>query len=63
MAVQRGRLSNQRKNIRRSHHAKKPRSLGTCANCSAKKMPHCICPSCGSYAGRVITAGREATEE
>ena len=49
MAVPRNRLSNARKNKRRSHMAKKPKSLSTCSNCSAQKLPHRICSTCGYY--------------
>jgi large subunit ribosomal protein L32 len=62
MAVPRSRLSNARKNIRRAHHAKKPKHMVQCSNCSTKKMPHCICQSCGYYDGRAIVAG-DKTEE
>jgi large subunit ribosomal protein L32 len=56
MAVPRNRVSNARKNSRRAHHAKKPKQLGTCGNCSAIKVSHVICPSCGFYAGRQVLA-------
>jgi large subunit ribosomal protein L32 len=39
---------------RRSHHALKAASLSTCANCSAKIMPHTICKTCGHYRGRKV---------
>ncbi|NGX43234.1 MAG: 50S ribosomal protein L32 [Chlamydiae bacterium] len=54
MAVPRNRLSNARKNIRRSHHAKEAKNLVKCINCSSPKIPHCICQSCGAYGERVI---------
>lgn len=63
MAVPRNRLSNARKNIRRSHHAKTPKNLVECSNCSIKKLPHCICSSCGYYDGRMIVSKKEKTEE
>lgn len=56
MAVPRNRLSNARKNSKRAHHAKKPKTLGSCKNCSSPKLPHVICPSCGFYAGRQVIA-------
>lgn len=60
MAVPRNRMSNARKNARRSHHAKKPKSASTCSNCKVLKMPHTICPSCGFYANReVVTVKSE----
>lgn len=54
MAVPRNRLSNSRKNTKRSHHAKKPKNTHECANCGKAKLRHVICQSCGSYAGRVV---------
>jgi len=62
MAVPRSRLSNARKNIRRAHDAKKPKHMVDCSNCGNKKMPHCICQSCGYYGGRAIVS-KEETEE
>ncbi|MEX1012533.1 MAG: 50S ribosomal protein L32 [Waddliaceae bacterium] len=61
MAVPRSRLSNQRKNKRRSHHAKSPKQLQGCSNCGTQKPSHVICASCGTYAGRQIFA--KDTEE
>lgn len=54
MAVPRNRHSNARKNSKRSHHAKKPKTMCTCNNCQSAKLPHVICQSCGFYAGRSI---------
>ncbi|MBJ7450141.1 MAG: 50S ribosomal protein L32 [Parachlamydiales bacterium] len=59
MAVPRNRLSNARKNSRRAHHAKKPRFLAKCTNCSAPGLPHRICASCGYYGGKQIIAVQE----
>lgn len=56
MAVPRNRHSNARKNSKRSHHAKKPKQVTTCASCKTPKLPHVLCPSCGSYNGRVVVA-------
>jgi large subunit ribosomal protein L32 len=63
MAVPRSRLSNQRKNTRRAHHAKKPRNLANCSKCGATRMPHCVCPSCGVYGDRVVIGGKESSGE
>lgn len=54
MAVPRNRLSNARKNSKRSHHAKKPKNATACSNCGALKLPHVICISCGAYNSRVV---------
>jgi large subunit ribosomal protein L32 len=56
MAVPRNRLSNAKKNSRRSHHAKKPKNPSACSNCGKSRLPHRVCPSCGHYGNRVIEA-------
>lgn len=54
MAVPRNRLSNARKNSRRSHHAKKPKNVVECMNCKNKRLPHRVCGECGYYDGRSV---------
>jgi large subunit ribosomal protein L32 len=54
MAVPRNRVSNSKKNLRRSHHAKKPKSIQACTQCGKATLPHRICSHCGSYKGRQI---------
>lgn len=59
MAVPRNRTSNQRKNTRRAHHAKKPKSCSPCTNCGTERLPHRICPSCGYYGNRSVLKQEE----
>lgn len=59
MAVPRNRMSNARKNSKRAHHAKKPKTMSSCSNCGAVKLPHCICQACGAYGGRVVLGKEE----
>lgn len=54
MAVPRNRLSNARKNSKRAHHAKKPKSAATCSNCNTPRLPHTICQGCGNYGDRNV---------
>lgn len=54
MAVPRNRLSNARKNSRRAHHAKKPKTTSKCGNCGVQRLPHTICHSCGAYGDRIV---------
>ncbi|MCH9626939.1 MAG: 50S ribosomal protein L32 [Chlamydiales bacterium] len=54
MAVPRSRSSNQRKNTKRAHHAKKAKNFISCPNCGAACLSHRICPSCGYYNNRPI---------
>ncbi len=56
MAVPRNRVSNSKKNMRRSHHAKKPTSAGTCSNCGKSALSHRVCQSCGYYGKKEIVA-------
>lgn len=59
MAVPRNRHSNARKNSKRAHHAKKPKSLSSCSNCKGVKASHVMCPHCGWYAGRPVMAVKD----
>lgn len=54
MAVPRNRLSNSKKNMRRSHHGIKLQKMATCSNCGEKKASHAVCLSCGHYNGRQV---------
>ena len=54
MAVPRNRLSNSRKNTKRSHHAKKPINTAKCSNCGSMRLPHVICGACGAYGNRIV---------
>lgn len=54
MAVPRSRVSNARKNSKRAHHAKKPKTCNSCTNCGTMRLSHRICPSCGFYNNRSI---------
>jgi large subunit ribosomal protein L32 len=56
MAVPKRRTSKGRRDRRRSHDSLAKPTLSVCpdADCGAAKLPHRICPSCGSYKGRTI---------
>jgi large subunit ribosomal protein L32 len=54
MAVPRNRLSNSKKNLRRSHHAVRLVNLAVCKDCGAKKGLHAVCLSCGRHRGRQV---------
>lgn len=60
MAVPRNRHSNARKNSKRAHHAKKPKSRSSCTNCGEAKLPHVICEKCGSYNNRIVISQEQA---
>ncbi len=39
---------------RRSHLALKSANLVECPQCHALRLPHTVCPSCGSYKGTEV---------
>ena len=41
-----------RQGKRRSHLKLSPPTLVYCPQCQSPKLPHQVCPTCGSYAGR-----------
>ena len=43
-----------RRDKRRSHLGLNPPQLGYCPQCHSPKLPHHVCPTCGSYAGREV---------
>jgi large subunit ribosomal protein L32 len=54
MAVPKGKTSRSRRNMRRSHDALAPPPRSNCPQCKAPKLPHRVCPNCGSYRGREV---------
>jgi len=52
--VVRMRVTKGHRNNRRSHHGLKMPRLSKCANCGAWHKPHCVCPECGQYRGRMV---------
>jgi large subunit ribosomal protein L32 len=54
MAVPKSRTSKAKRDRRRSHDHLTTPSMSKCPQCEAPKLPHRICPSCGSYKGRTI---------
>jgi large subunit ribosomal protein L32 len=54
MAVPKRRTSSARRDKRRATHGiSKPR-LNECPQCHSPRLPHRVCPTCGSYAGREV---------
>jgi len=43
-----------RRGKRRSHFGLDPPRLDYCPQCHSPKLPHHVCPTCGSYAGREV---------
>lgn len=60
MAVPKKKVSQSRRDMRRSHEALKGSSYAECPNCGELKRPHHMCPSCGYYDGREVVASKSA---
>ncbi len=54
MAVPKRRHTSTKRNMRRSHHFKKPVKLMSCSKCGEAILPHMACPNCGTYKGREV---------
>ncbi|MGD1995381.1 MAG: 50S ribosomal protein L32 [Anaerolineae bacterium] len=48
-AVPKIRVSRGRRNRRRSHHALTLPNLVPCPQCHEPRLPHRVCPNCGTY--------------
>lgn len=48
------RHSRTRTGTRRAHDFLKAPSLSLCPQCNEPKLPHRVCPKCGTYKGREI---------
>ena len=56
MAVPKQKQSHARTNKRRSQHRVKPPASRSCPQCGEPRLPHRVCPTCGTYAGREVIA-------
>ena len=43
-----------RQGERRAHIKQDPPPLAECPQCHSPKLPHHVCPTCGSYDGREV---------
>lgn len=59
MAVPKRRTSSTRRDKRRSHDGLAPPPRSLCPQCSEPKLPHRVCPNCGTYRGREIVQTEE----
>lgn len=48
------RTSRARQGERRSHLSMQAASLVDCPQCHTPKLPHHVCPTCGTYEGREV---------
>ncbi|MFZ5864177.1 MAG: 50S ribosomal protein L32 [Nitrospirota bacterium] len=59
MANPKHKISRARRDKRRAHHALGAPTLTTCPQCREPKLPHRVCPSCGTYRGRDVIPVKE----
>lgn len=54
MAVPKKRTSRARRDKRRATHTARAARLNECPRCHSPRLPHRVCPVCGTYAGREV---------
>jgi len=54
MAVPKKKVSKQRKRKRRTHYKAAVPRLVPCPRCGDPKLPHRVCPTCGTYRGEQV---------
>jgi large subunit ribosomal protein L32 len=54
MAVPKKKVSKQRKRKRRGDVRAEAATMGRCPRCGDLKIPHRVCPSCGTYRGEQV---------
>lgn len=54
MAVPKKKTSKQRKRKRRTHYKSRAPRAQVCDACGDPKLPHRVCPSCGTYRGEQV---------
>lgn len=58
MAVPKQKQSHARTAQRRAQHKVNAPSTNACPQCHSPRLPHRVCPVCGSYKGREVVAPR-----
>ncbi len=54
MAVPKKRTSRTRRDKRRANHKAGKARLNNCPRCHSPRLPHRVCPTCGTYKGREV---------
>jgi large subunit ribosomal protein L32 len=57
MAVPKQKQSHARTAKRRAQHKMAAPTYNACPHCHSPRLPHRVCPTCGTYAGREVVAG------
>jgi len=60
MAVPKKRTSSARRDKRRANHKAGKPTLNSCPRCHSPRLPHRVCPTCGTYAGREVVSHKVA---
>lgn len=47
-------LSKSKQRSRAAHYRFKPIAVSECPQCHSPRLPHQVCPECGSYGGRQV---------
>lgn len=55
------RHSKTRRNTRRAHDFLSQPSMSVCPQCNEPKMPHRVCPNCGTYKGREVISAEKTS--
>ena len=56
MAVPKKKTSKARRDKRRAQHKIAAPRLNECPQCHQPRLPHRVCPNCGTYDGEQVTA-------
>lgn len=59
MAVSKKKTSKSKRDMRRSHDALQAPGMSLCPQCREPKQSHRVCPSCGTYKGKIVTGSEE----
>lgn len=54
MPVPKRKTSKAKAASRKNHWKLTAKNFSSCPNCSAAKLPHRVCPSCGFYKGKQV---------
>jgi large subunit ribosomal protein L32 len=58
MAVPKKKQSHSRTSLRRAQHKIALPAVNECPRCHSPRIPHRVCPVCGTYAGREVVAAQ-----
>ena len=59
MAVPKRKKSKSKRDKRRTHQKVTVPNVASCPQCGEAKLPHHLCPTCGTYKGRTVIETEE----